>query len=63
MTDIDKMIREFFERGGNITICKCRKPKKSELTFRNDRGSVFNAGRKGITLRQQGFRGRSAALA
>jgi hypothetical protein len=56
----DKLIRDYFERGGVIVVGPYVKPKKSELTFRNDRGSVYNAGRKAITMRQSGLKGRGA---
>jgi hypothetical protein len=59
----NQLILEYFERGGCITVAKYRKPKKAELTFRNDRGSAFNTGRKAITLRHAGFKSRSAAAA
>jgi hypothetical protein len=59
----DLLVLEYLEKGGKIKIGKYYKPKKEELTFRNDRGSVYNAGRKQITLRRLGFRGKSAGIA
>lgn len=53
--DTDKLILEYFERGGCIKVGQYRKPRKEELTFRNDRGSAFNVGRKALTLRQKGI--------
>ena len=63
MQNLNQMILAYFKRGGCITVGQYRQPKKSERTFRNDRGSVFNAGRKQITLRKLGLKGRSAARA
>ena len=63
MDNVKNLVLEYFERGGCITVGKYRKPKKSDRTFRNDRGSVFNAGRKQITLRKLGYKARSAATA
>ena len=60
MTDLQTLVLTYFERGGCITVGKYKQPKKDERTFRNDRGSVFNAGRKQITLRKLGLKGRSA---
>lgn len=61
--DINSMILGYIESGGHIKVGKYYKPKKSELTFRNDRGSVFNAGRKQITLRRLGLKGKSSGIA
>ena len=55
MKNTEQMILEYIERGGCITVGKYRKPLKSERTFRNDRGSAFNVGRKAVTLRQSGY--------
>ena len=55
MKNTDQMILEYFERGGCIAVGKYRKPLKAERTFRNDRGSAFNVGRKAVTLRQSGY--------
>jgi hypothetical protein len=63
MQNIDQMILTYFERGGCITVGKYKKPKKSERTFRNDRSSVFNAGRKQITLRKLGYKASGARAA
>ena len=59
----NQLILEYFERGGCIKVAKYRKPRKAELTFRNDRGSAFNTGRKAITLRQAGYKSKSAVAA
>ena len=59
--DTAQLILEYFERGGCITVGQYRKPRKEELTFRNDRGSAFNVGRKALTLRQQGIRAKPCA--
>lgn len=53
--DTDVLILEYLERGGCITVGQYHKPRREELTFRNDRGSAFNVGRKALTLRKQGI--------
>lgn len=55
---IDKsLIYQYFERGGVVHVAPYRQPRIEECTFRNNRGSVFNTGRKSISLRNQGFKG------
>ena len=61
--DLKNLVLTYFERGGCITVGKYKRPKKSDRTFRNDRGSVFNAGRNIITMRKLGYKSRSAASA
>ena len=52
--DTDTLILAYLESGGCITVGVYHKPRKEELTFRNDRGSAYNVGRKAVTLRNQG---------
>ena len=62
MESIDQLILNYFERGGQIKIGHYHKPRPEEKTFRNDRGSAFNVGRKATNLREKGYKsaGRAA---
>lgn len=53
--DTETLILEYIERGGCITVGQYHRPRREELTFRNDRGSAFNVGRKALTLRKEGI--------
>jgi hypothetical protein len=49
------MVLAYLESGGCITVGEYRKPRKEELTFRNDKGSTYNIGRKALTLQSKGI--------
>lgn len=51
----DLLVLAYLESGGCITVGKYRKPRKEELTFRNDKGSTYNIGRKALTLQSKGI--------
>jgi hypothetical protein len=53
--DTDLLILAYLESGGCITVAEYRKPRKEELTFRNDKGSTYNIGRKAATLQSKGI--------
>lgn len=51
----DLLVLAYLESGGCITVSKYRKPRKEESTFRNDKGSTYNIGRKALTLQSKGI--------
>jgi hypothetical protein len=51
----DLLVLAYLESGGCITVGEYRKPRKEELTFRNDKGSTYNIGRKALTLQSKGI--------
>lgn len=51
----DLLVLSYLENGGCITVGEYRKPRKEELTFRNDKGSTYNIGRKALTLQSKGI--------
>ena len=53
--DTDLLVLAYLESGGCITVAQYCKPRKEELTFRNDKGSTFNIGRKAMTLQSKGI--------
>lgn len=53
--DTNTLILAYLERGGSIKVGVYRKPRKEELTFRNDKGATANIGRKALTLQSKGI--------
>ena len=41
---IKQDILNFLNEGGNVKVCKAAKPRKSEVTFRNNKYTVYNMG-------------------
>jgi hypothetical protein len=37
-------ILNFLNEGGAVKVCKASKPRKSEVTFRNNKYTIFNMG-------------------
>lgn len=54
---MDRKIKDQYltSDGVLITICKPAKPRRSERTWAPTKGSVFNLGAKGATLRNAGL--------
>jgi hypothetical protein len=44
-----------YENGVKVTICAPRKPKRSERTFLNNKGSIANLGAKAAGLMASGI--------
>ena len=40
---------------GTVVVAKMAKPRPTEITFRNNRYSIFNMGRQGALLGRSGF--------
>jgi len=51
--DTDHLVLAYLESGGCITVGQDCKPRKEELTFRNDKGSTYNIGRKAAKLQSK----------
>ena len=51
----DLLVLTYLESGGCITVGQYCKPRKEELTFRNDKGATANIGRKALTLQSKGI--------
>ena len=49
--EIKQDILNFLNEGGTVKVCKAAKPRKSEVTFRNNKYTVFNMGHQKACIR------------
>jgi len=55
LSEIDRMVMEYLERGGKITGCKYRRPRKEERSYHSIRADISYRGHQSKALRDSGY--------